>query len=154
MAKTNRTKIDIRNPKDILGDNKLPLHLFPPAAVAYGCLGMKEGYEKYGYVNYRGTKVINSIYIAAAIRHLHEYLEGMDHTEEGNPSLGNALACIAIIVDAEVNGSLIDDRPFTPNPGAYHKMRERLTKQVVSLKKQFANRNPKHWTREDNETKT
>lgn len=134
------------NPKDLVGDDKLPLHLWPPSATAYGCLGMLEGKLKYGLVNYRGSKVIASIYVAAAKRHLDEWYEGLDYTDEGNPSLGNALATIAIIVDAIVNESLIDDRPYTPIRGAYHKMRVELTKQVKHLKELFAEKRPKHWT--------
>lgn len=134
------------NPKDLVGDDKLPLHLWPPSATAYGCLGMFEGKLKYGLVNYRGSKVIASIYVAAAKRHLDEWYEGLDYTDEGNPSLGNALATIAIIVDAIVNESLIDDRPYTPIKGAYHKMRVELTKQVKHLKELFAEKRPKHWT--------
>ncbi len=84
------------NPKDLVGDTKLPLHLFPPSAIAYGCLGMLEGKLKYGLANYRGSKVIASIYVAAVKRHIDEWYEGMDTTEEGGPTLGNALACLAI----------------------------------------------------------
>jgi hypothetical protein len=138
------------NPKDLVGDNKLPLHLFPPSAIAFGCIGMLEGKLKYGYVNYRGSNVIASIYVAAAKRHLDAWLEGENNSRDtGSPHLGNALATIAIIVDAAVNATLIDDRPFIPSPGAYGRMTEFLSKQVIHLKELFKDKKPKHWTQED-----
>lgn len=134
------------NPKDTIGDTKVPVHLFPPIAVAYGAMGMLEGKEKYGYVNYRATDVVASIYVAAAIRHLSAWLEGEElSTDTGNPHLGNALATIAIVVDAFVNGSLIDDRPILPNGVVYSKEMERLRAQVENLKKQFKDKKPKHY---------
>lgn len=142
---------DTLNPKDIIGRQKLPTHLWPATATAYGALGFLEGMTKYGRVNYRATPVAASVYYAAALRHLADWFEGEEYTKEGGPHLGNALACIAIIVDAKVNGTLVDDRQFTPMPGAYSAMVKELTelakKLVANVTPAVA---PKHWDARDN----
>ncbi len=142
---------DTLNPKDIIGRQKLPTHLWPATATAYGALGFLEGMTKYGRVNYRATPVAASVYYAAALRHLADWFEGEEYTKEGGPHLGNALACIAIIVDAKVNGTLVDDRQFTPLPGAYSDMVKELTelakKLVANVTPAVA---PKHWDARDN----
>lgn len=139
------------NPKDAIGRAKLPLHLWPTTATAFGAIGFLEGELKYGRNNFRAAPVAASVYVAAAKRHLDAWLEGQENAPDtNNPHLGNALACIAIIVDAQVNGSLIDDRNFTPDPGAYGRMVCQLTAQAEALRKQFADRKPKHWDARDN----
>lgn len=137
------------NPKDAAGRAKLPVHLWPPAATAYGSLGMLEGQLKYGRNNFRATEVAASVYYAAAMRHLEAWYEGADDTDEGGPHLGNALACLAIIIDAKVNGSLIDDRNFTNAPGAFDAEVKRLTLVSAHLKALFADRTPKQWDARD-----
>lgn len=136
------------NPKDALGNLKMPLHLWPAEATAVGCLGMLEGAEKYGRNNFiAGDGIVATVYIAAAMRHLQDWLEGEAVTRDtGNPHLGNALATIAIVVKAEAHGKLIDDRNYSPAPGAYQRLVERLTPQVKRLKEMFKERKPKHWT--------
>ena len=138
--------ISSSNPKDIIGDTKVPLHLFPASAIAYGSLGMLEGKLKYGYVNFRATKVVASIYVAAAMRHLLSYWEGENSAPDtNNPHLGNALATIAIVVDAYVHDSLIDDRPLIPDGTAFAQEMEELRDQVKHLKELFADKKPKHY---------
>lgn len=141
---------DSANPKDAAGRAKVPLHLWPASATAAGAIGFLEGELKYGRNNFRATPVAASVYVAAAKRHLDEWMEGADvAADTGSPHLGNALACIAILVDAGVNGSLIDDRNYTMSPGAYERHLAELTAQVGSLKQQFAGRTPKHWDARD-----
>ena len=41
------------NPKDMIGSNKLPLHLWPNTATAMGSLGFLNGALKYGRANFR-----------------------------------------------------------------------------------------------------
>lgn len=41
------------NPKDQLGSLKLPLHLWPMSATAFGCIGLANGMLKYGRSNWR-----------------------------------------------------------------------------------------------------
>jgi hypothetical protein len=138
------------NPKDANGRAKLPLHLWPASATAYGAIGLLEGMLKYGRTNWRATPVFAHIYLAAAMRHLSAWFEGEDFTEEGAPHLGNALACIAILVDAQTHGTLIDDRQFDPTNGTAHaEMVKLLTECSNKLKARFGDVNPKHYDRQD-----
>lgn len=138
------------NPKDAIGCDKLPLHLWPTTATAMGCLGMLEGMLKYGRDNFRESGVRNTIYIAACLRHIHSYLEGEDHApDSGTPHLANALSCLGIIVDAQAAGKLIDDRKY--NGSGYRKLVDSLTPHVKRLKDLFKEKNPKHYTIEDNQ---
>lgn len=141
------------NPKDAAGRAKLPLHLWPPAASALGSLGLLEGALKYGRNNWRATPVYASIYVAAAKRHLDAWFDGQDTAPDtGVPHLGNALACLAILVDAEAHGTLIDDRNFVPGATdhGYDNLTHKMTPLVTSLQRQFADRDPKQWDARDN----
>src|ERR1700753_1576872 len=66
------------NPKDGIGSTKLPLHLWPASATAHGSLALLNGALKYGRANWRGTEVRASVYVAACMRHLSEWLEGQN----------------------------------------------------------------------------
>lgn len=140
---------DSSNPKDAAGRAKLPLHLWPPSATAYGCVGMLEGCTKYGRNNFRATRVAASVYYAAALRHLNAWYEGQDNTDEGGPHLGNALACLAIIVDATVNGTLDDDRQFVVRGDAYATAVDELTRCGKEIVGKFSDRAPKHYDARD-----
>lgn len=137
------------NPKDAIGANKLPLHLWPPAATAYGCIGLAEGALKYGRGNWREAGVKASIYIDACKRHLDAWFEGEECApDSGSPHLSNALACLAILVDAKTAGKLVDDRNF--NGAGYRALVEQLTPQVQHLKDLFKDKSPRHFTIADN----
>ncbi len=106
------------NPKDLLGIKKVQLNLVPPSSTIYQALAMEDGAQKYGPYNWRDNKVIASIYIAAAKRHIDSWLDGEECASDSKkPHLGHALACLGIIVDALETGNLIDDRP-KPGPTA------------------------------------
>ena len=140
------------NPKDAIGAVKLPLHLWPTEATALGCLGMLEGALKYGRNNYIfGDGVVMSIYIDACRRHLDALEAGEDMTPDtNNPHLANALASLAIIAKAQAHGKLIDDRNYSPRPGAFRQFIDYLTPQVAYLKNLFKDRTPRHYTIADN----
>lgn len=73
---------------------------------------MEDGAVKYGPYNWRQNKVICSIYIDAAMRHLQQFMDGEECASDSKkPHLGHALACLGIIVDAKETGNLVDDRP-------------------------------------------
>lgn len=100
------------NPKDRAATNRLDLSLFPASAKAYGALAMQEGDFKYGGYNYRDAGVLASIYYSAANRHLDKWFNGQDCDPKTKVHhLGNALACIAVLIDAIECGKLNDDRP-------------------------------------------
>jgi hypothetical protein len=113
------------NPKDRVGQTKPPLHLIPPAAEILEAVVMGLGARKYGEFNWRTSKVRATIYIAAAKRHLAQWLDGQDDdAESGVSHLAHARACLGILLDALATGHLVDDRPL---PGAAHALIERHT---------------------------
>lgn len=136
------------NPKDGIGRTKLPLHLWPATATAMGCIGLLEGRHKYGSLNFRATDIAASVYVAACKRHLDAWMEGEDKApDSGVPHLANALACLAIIVDAKAVGTLIDDRNY--NGLGYRALVDELTPLVAHLADLHADKAPKHYTIQD-----
>lgn len=100
------------NPKDLLGAKKVDFSKVPAVGVAWEALAMMDGGGKYGPFNWRDNKVVASIYVAAAKRHLDLWFEGERCAEDsGCHHLGHARACMGILLDAEATGNLIDDRP-------------------------------------------
>lgn len=137
------------NPKDAIGSSKLPLHLWPTTATALGSLGLLDGMLKYGRSNYRAIGVRASIYYDAASRHLNAWFEGEDaDPDSGLPHLAHALACLAILVDAEAAGKLNDDRMVK---GGYRDLMDSLGPHVDRLKKLHAEKEPKHYSISDAE---
>ncbi len=138
------------NPKQQFGDKKIPVHLWPFAATILGSLGLFEGLSKYGRNNWRAQPVLATTYVAAAKRHLELYLEAEDlAADTGNAHLGNALASLAILADAQMHGTLIDDRNYVPPASKMAEFVAAAEAQVENLRKKFAGRNPKHWDRRD-----
>lgn len=132
------------NPKDAIGSGKLPLHLWPESATALGVLGLLDGMLKYGRTNWRVAGVRASIYVDAAKRHLNKWFEGQDNdVDSGLPHFAHALACIAILIDAEAAGTMTDDRMVA---GGYVELLDRLTPHVARLKALHADKDPKHYT--------
>ncbi len=112
----------LQNPKDLLGVKKVNAFAVPPSAILYTSLAMNNGGQKYGFYNWRGKKVVFSVYYSAALRHMFALLDGQElDAESGLPHLAHASACLAILIDAKETGNLIDDRP---TPGAAPKVLE------------------------------
>lgn len=100
------------NPKDRAASTRLDLSNFPDTAVAYGALAMTEGGQKYGEYNYRPAGVQAHVYVAAARRHMAKWWNGEDDDPLTKvPHLANAIACLAVLIDAHECGVLVDDRP-------------------------------------------
>lgn len=132
------------NPKDRIGSDKLPLSLFPKAAIVYGCLGALEGMLKYGLVNWRKTGVRMSIYLDAAERHHAKFVDGeWEDPVTRVPHLSSILMCYAIICDAKTCGKLIDDRPMSVATGP---LMTDLERTVVHLKDLHKDKHPIHYT--------
>lgn len=137
------------NPKDAIGSDKLPIHLFPATAVALGSLANLHGNLKYGRNNWRAAGIRYTVYLDAIIRHAQAAIEGEDvDPESGLPHEAHILAGTGIIVDARAAGTLIDDRNY--KGGFWRKFVEQWTPHVARLKEQFKDKNPKHWTIKDN----
>lgn len=72
---------------------------------------MMDGARKYGPYNWRDNAVLARVYIAAAIRHINMWAAGEELADDSSVHhLGHAIACMAILLDAQVTGNLIDDR--------------------------------------------
>lgn len=148
MGKNKKVELKSTNPKDLIGSDKIPLHLFPETATVYGAMALLDGALKYGRANWRAAGVRASIYIDAAKRHLSKWFEGQDIDEDsGLPHLAHALACIVILIDAYEAKKLKDDRMYK---GGYIELLKRMTPEVKRLKEKYKDKNPKHWTIEDN----
>jgi hypothetical protein len=143
----NKGVLKNTNPKDAIGCDKIPVHLFPQTATILGTLGLLDGMLKYGRMNWRVAGVRASIYYDAALRHLFAWFEGEDFDpDSGLPHLAHAIACLAIIVDAGAVGKLKDDRMY---PGGYRKFINQMTPYVKQLKELHKDKNPKHYTIQD-----
>lgn len=108
------TKPDLpdTNPKTAYGVQKTPLHLVPPPALLALADVMGLGAKKYGPYNWREHAVSASVYQAAAMRHLLAWWSGESvDPESGQSHLAHAMACLAIVLDAQAVGKLNDDRP-------------------------------------------
>ena len=131
------------NPKDMIATNKVPFHLWPETASAYGALAMAEGAMKYGRSNWRHSGAKASVYYDAARRHLNAWFEGEDFDASGAPHLAHVLACVAILVDSIEAGNLHDDRMY---PGGYHGLTSRVESIIAQMRERHADKNPQHYT--------
>jgi len=107
-----RIKNTDTNPKTQYGITKPSLGLIPKVALEAQAAALQLGENKYGPWNWRDDSVSASVYINAMMRHIQEWKEVEDNDPDTNAShLGNVMACCAILLDAQANGCLIDDRP-------------------------------------------
>lgn len=98
------------NPKKIMGDKKPPLHLLPAGAMAHWAMAHLDGNLKYGFENWNETPVTKLTYIGGMLRHIELYKYGENNARDTTVhNLGAVMACCAILIDAELNGNLIDD---------------------------------------------
>ena len=137
------------NPKEAIGDTKLNLSLVPDTAHMYLASAFTEGALKYGSYNWRAAGVRASTYVAACRRHLAKWWNG----EEVDPKtkvhhLANAMACLAIILDAKLVSKLNDDRPPVADING---LIESLEGTVAHLKEMSNGLTPHHYTANDAE---
>ena len=132
------------NPKDAIANGKIPLHLWPATATAMGAIGLLDGRFKYGNANWREAGVRASVYVSACQRHLAAWYENEDNDpDSGLPHLGHALACLAILVDAQAADKLTDDRQY---PGGYRKLIDELTPLVAMVNEKYKDKPaPRHY---------
>lgn len=137
------------NPKEAIGDTKLNLSLVPDTAHMYLASAFTEGALKYGSYNWRAAGVRASTYVAACRRHLGKWWNG----EEFDPKtkvhhLANAMACLAIILDAKLVSKLNDDRPPVADISG---LIASLEGTVAHLKEMSDGLTPHHYTANDAE---
>lgn len=109
---TARPAEEIGNPKVGAASKKYSLRYMPLSANIEANRALENGAEKYGLCNWRDTNVKASVYIDAALRHIAQWQEGQEQASDSTVhNLGHAMASLAIIIDAQAQGVLIDDRP-------------------------------------------
>lgn len=101
------------NPKTKAGAKKPSLFsVIPTAALLHLGEVMRLGANKYGPFNWRETPVPAETYVDAIGRHLLSWQDGEStDPESGMSHLAHIMASCAILIDAEENGMLNDDRP-------------------------------------------
>jgi len=108
------------DPKGLAGKLKPQLQLIPPIINAQMAGVLVLGAKKYEPWNWRTNKVEIMTYIGAIRRHIDAVLDGQDtDPESGFDHLGHIAANCAIVLDARLNGDLLDNRPpsiFTRKP--------------------------------------
>lgn len=135
------------NPKAAIGDRKAPLDLVPDTIEVMLAEAFLEGAVKYGRYNWRIVGVRASTYYSAAKRHMKKWWNGQNHDPKTRVQhLVSAMACIGIILDAELYGKLNDDRPPCPDPDAMAELIDALEARVAHLKQLFKDETPKHFT--------
>lgn len=136
------------NPKDAIGQTKLPLDLVPDTAIAYMAMAFLEGALKYGRYNWRIAGVRWSIYQSAFERHRMKVTAGeWADPKTGVPHLASMMACLAIILDAYTCGKLIDDRP--PSCLGVSSLIDGMSGDVARLKDVFKDFSPHQYTIQD-----
>tara|TARA_R110000787_G_scaffold41507_2_gene102526 strand:+ start:686 stop:1051 length:366 start_codon:yes stop_codon:yes gene_type:complete len=113
------TNLPDGNPKTVYGVQKPSLSLIPLVALEAAAGAHQLGADKYGPWNWRESSVAASVYVNAILRHVKAWHEVEDtDSESGISHLGHVMACCGILLDAQANGQLIDDRPKV-NRGPY-----------------------------------
>lgn len=141
------TAVKDTNPKDSIGDKKVPLWLLSPIAKAQWAVCQFVGMVKYGAWNWRAAGIRSSVYLSAMQRHMDAYMSGEEvDPVDGTPHLGHIMACAAIIIDAKAAGKLNDDRP--PSVGLREAYAE-AEAQMVKARENYGHMKPKHYTIED-----
>ena len=103
--------VPVENPKDVAGAKKTPLRFVPASIGPLTAKVFQDGAEKYGPFNWRDISIKRSAYIEAAERHLLALKDGEDFDpSSGEHHAAHIIAGLAIMLDADSLGRLIDDR--------------------------------------------
>ena len=101
------------NPKLIraMKEGKAPLEYLVTSVLAGDARVHKTGGDKYGIFNWRQDEILASTYKGAMLRHLLAWCEGEDlDPESGENHLYHLRACCAVVLDSQMQDTLIDDR--------------------------------------------
>jgi len=137
------------NPKDAIGTAKWRQFFCVPMQVLWEVgVGMLEGTLKYGRHNYRGSGVRASVYVDAAIGHIQSFVEGEDIDEDSGLShITKAICSLFVLRDAQMNDFWTDDRP--PKIKDLPALRERLQALVAENFERYADKDPHHYSHEE-----
>lgn len=112
-----KAKAKDTNPKSAAARAKASLSLVPSVAIFELAQAFRDGAAKYGPYNWRKDPVSASVYLDAAFRHIELYRVGQERaTDSGIKHIVHAMSCFAILLDAELCGTLIDDRDKLDDP--------------------------------------
>ena len=133
------------NPKDAIAGTKVPLGMAPLPAQVEEALAYLEGALKYGSWNWTISGVRASVYVLACARHLAKWYFGQECDPKTKVHhLGNARACLGLLIDAQARGVLNDDRP--PALPDLDGLFSRAEEVVTHLQKLYQGRDPRHYT--------
>jgi hypothetical protein len=112
-----KAKAKDTNPKSAAARAKVSLSLVPSVAIFEMAQAFRDGAAKYGPYNWRKDPVSASVYLDAAFRHIELYRAGQDiASDSGIKHIVHAMSCFAILLDAQLVGTLIDDRDKMDEP--------------------------------------
>lgn len=115
------------NPKDLAALHRVPLHLLPSVTSIWGAMACLDGAVKYGPYNWRQKPIRLMPYVSACERHFSRYKGGEDFDSKSKVhALGHVIATCGILLDAEMHGTLIDDRPDRPRGEAESRLLDHL----------------------------
>jgi hypothetical protein len=118
------------NPKTRLGQKKPSITAVPATALLHCALAMMDGERKYGLYNWREKDVPARIYVDAMFRHMSAWADGEECAEDsGVHHLGHVMACCAIVLDAQAQGVLIDDRGI---PGKFAEVLKEMSDKLAA----------------------
>lgn len=104
---------EAQNPKLIraMKDNKIPYDKLPLRVLEEDAWVHAGGAKKYGERNWRQDRILASTYEGAIMRHFIAWAcgENLD-PESGRSHLSHIRACCAVVLDAQMSDTLIDDR--------------------------------------------
>lgn len=134
------------NPKDAIGVRKWRQFFAVPMQVIWEVgVGMFEGATKYGRHNYRASGVRASVYVDAALGHIHQFVEGEDiDPDSGLSHITKAICSLIVLRDAQMNDFWEDDRP--PKIKDLDAVRERLQAQVEEISRRHSDKKPHHYS--------
>jgi hypothetical protein len=102
------------NPKHIqaMKSGKVPFEMIPMGPMAAVARVLAGGAAKYGVRNWLKDSILASTYEGAIGRHTYlEWAAGIDvDKDSGEHPLAHVIASCLIVMDAEANGMLVDDR--------------------------------------------
>jgi hypothetical protein len=132
------------NPKQAAAHDRATFAI-PLVALVEEGLALFEGALKYGWWNYTVAGARSSTYVFAAFRHIFKWYCGQTHDPvSGIHHLGNARACLGVIMECEHRGILTDDRP--PAVPELDALFERVAAVMQNLITLYGARDPRHYT--------
>ena len=110
------------NPKDAVAVAKVSTSLVPEIAIIELAQAFRDGAKKYTPFNWRRAPVKMSVYLDAMERHLLLLRSGQDiASDSGLAHVTHIMSGCAILLDAKLNDTVIDDRhKLEWKPGCYH----------------------------------